>query len=127
MRPQPETTIRRVGLQATAEIYLKNVAVYADGFVLDYEIAFLPDDVDPAEIRRVTRDAINFDQPERIRVYDDQDRYLARHPGTPDTTPPARRLASAIRQAAGRFAGRATPRRGASRISGRHARRDAQR
>lgn len=78
-----ERTLCRTGLQATAEIYLKNVTLDEGGFVVDYQIAFLDWDGDPHEIKRATSNAINLDQPERVRVYDGEDRYLAGHPGTP--------------------------------------------
>lgn len=78
-----QTTTRRHGLQATAEIYLKEVSVDEDGFVKDYEIAYLDGEVDPQEIKQATRNALNLDEPERVRLYDENDRYLAGHPGTP--------------------------------------------
>jgi len=52
---------------------------------------------------------INLDQPERIRVYDAEDRYLAGHPGTPSHQPPAGRLACAIRRAIRQRAARRRP------------------
>lgn len=79
----PATTTCRTGLEATAEIYLKNVTVDEHGLVRAYEIAFLPPDVDPEYIRDVLKDALNLDQPERVRIYDDHERDLEGHPGTP--------------------------------------------
>lgn len=55
-----------------------------DGFIIDFAVAFLPDDVDPAEVKRAVQDALNPDEPHRCEVYDADDRYLARHPGTPN-------------------------------------------
>jgi hypothetical protein len=121
MRTLPEQTARRVGLQATAEIYLKDVSVDPAGFVVEYTIAFLPPGVDADEITQITRDAINVDEPERIRLYDEQDRYLAGHPGTPDERPAKRRLARAISRAIrqlARPAGRTSAPRGLVVING---------
>jgi hypothetical protein len=91
---EPATTTCRTGLNATAEIYLKNVTVDEHGLVRAYEIAYLAPDVDPDYVRDALKDALNLDQPERVRVYDEEDRYLAGHPGTPlqaertDSAPP---------------------------------------
>jgi hypothetical protein len=65
--------------------YLKDVTVDADGFITDFTVAFLPDDVDPDEIKHVVHDALNLDEPHRCHLYDNEDRYLAGHPGTPHT------------------------------------------
>jgi hypothetical protein len=86
---QPETTTRRCGLEATVPCYLKNVAVDEHGFITDFAIAFLPDDVDPDEVKRALRAALNLEEPDRCHIYDADDRDLAGHPGTP--RPPAPR------------------------------------
>jgi hypothetical protein len=85
------TTTCRTGLEATAQIYLKDVSVDEHGFLSDYAIAYLPPWADRDEIKRALADAINTDMPERIHVYDEDDRSLADHPGTPTTaiSPPA--------------------------------------
>ncbi len=80
---QPETTTRRCGLEATVPCYLREVTVDEHGFITDFAIAFLPDDVNPDEIKGALRDALNLDEPEHCRIYDAEDRYLAGHPGTP--------------------------------------------
>jgi hypothetical protein len=80
---QPRTTTQRSGLQATVPFYLTEVSVDEDGFITDFEVAYLPDDADPEEIKRALRDALNLDEPPRCEVYDADDRYLAGHPGTP--------------------------------------------
>ena len=75
-------TTARSGLLATVPLYLKDVTVDADGFITDYQIAYLLDFVDPDDIKEIVREAINLDEPERCEVYD-RDRFLEGHPGTP--------------------------------------------
>jgi hypothetical protein len=83
MRTRPRYTVARSGLQATVPLYLDQVTVNADGFITNYRIAFLPDFIDPGDIKAILREAINLDEPERCEVYDEDDRYLEGHPGTP--------------------------------------------
>jgi hypothetical protein len=96
---QPEMTSRRTGLQATVPCYLTDVSVDEHGFITDFAVAYLPEDVDPGEIKRALGDALNLDEPHRCELYDAEDRYLAGHPGTPGQQPPPGRLAPAIRRA----------------------------
>ncbi len=96
-KSQPSrTTSQRAGLQATVPCYLKDVVVDDDGFIIDFAVAFLPDDVDPAEVKRAVQDALNLDEPHRCEVYDGDERYLAGHPGTPNNQ--SGRLAEIIEQ-----------------------------
>lgn len=105
MRTQPPPyTVARSGLQATVPLYLDQVTVNADGFITDYRIAFLPDFVDPGDIKAILREAISLDKPEHCEVYDEDDRWLAGHPGTPRRRQPIsavsawRRRRRAVRQ-----------------------------
>jgi hypothetical protein len=83
MRNRPRYTVARSGLQATVPLYLDQVTVNADGFITGYRIAFLPDFIDAGDIKAILREAISLDQPEHCEVYDEDDRYLEGHPGTP--------------------------------------------
>lgn len=76
-------TTRRTGLQATVPLYLSDVEVDPDGFIADFNVAYLPPGVDPEQIKAALRDAVNLDEPERCSIYDDEDRWLLGHPGSP--------------------------------------------
>lgn len=101
-----ETTTRRTGLQATVPLYLTNVTVDEHGFIVEFDIAFVRPEYDSDVIRRAITEAINLDEPEQARVYDEDDRYLAGHPGTPPGPPLRRRIRWALRRAALRIRGR---------------------
>ena len=94
-RTQEATTTARSGLQATVPLYLTDVTVDDAGFITDYRIAFLPPDADPREAKQLLANSLNLDEPHRCHVYDEDDRDLAGHPGTPapiaTPSPPTRR------------------------------------
>ena len=95
-QPPPGFTTQRTGLEAVVPLYLRDVVVDADGFITDFNIAFLPAEVDPAEIKAAVREAINLDEPHRCSVHDSEDRWLLGHPGSPlpPRRPPSQRRAT---------------------------------